>query len=186
MTSRRDFLRATGAASLAAAVPAPALHLPSRARFDLVIRGGAVLDGTGAPARVADVAVTGRKVAALGERLGAGRVELDGRGLAVAPGFIDIHSHADGSMLWYETITRLDLARSTAIVVPSIPLLSLGASFLLLGEVATPRQWAGLALIASGVLAFVTSPHPHEVRERIPSPSAPIAVPTDDASTTTR
>ncbi|HJS47031.1 MAG TPA: twin-arginine translocation signal domain-containing protein, partial [Gemmatimonadales bacterium] len=98
MTSRRDFLRATGAASLAAAFPAPALHLPSRARFDLVIRGGLVLDGTGAAARLADVAVTGRKIAALGEGLAAGRVEIDGRGLAVAPGFIDIHSHADGSM----------------------------------------------------------------------------------------
>ncbi len=83
-----------------------------------------------------------------------------------------------GTMLWYETISRLDLARSTAIVVPSIPLLSIGASFLLLGEVASARQWAGLVLIAGGVLAFVTSPHPHEVRERIPSPSAPIAVPT--------
>jgi len=47
-------------------------------------------------------------------------------------------------------------------------------------EVATARQWAGLALIAGGVLAFVTSPHPREVRERIPSPSAPIAVPTGD------
>jgi len=85
-----------------------------------------------------------------------------------------------GTMLWYETITRLDLARSTAIVVPSIPLLAIGASFLLLGEVATARQWAGLALIAGGVLAFVTSPHPREARERIPSPSAPIAVPTGD------
>jgi drug/metabolite transporter (DMT)-like permease len=85
-----------------------------------------------------------------------------------------------GTMLWYETITRLDLARSTAIVVPSIPLLAIGASFLLLGEVATARQWAGLALIAGGVLAFVTSPHPREARERIPSPSAPISVPTGD------
>jgi drug/metabolite transporter (DMT)-like permease len=87
-----------------------------------------------------------------------------------------------GTMLWYETITRLDLARSTAIVVPSIPLLSIGASFLLLGEVATARQWAGLALIAGGVLAFVTSPHPREARERIPTASAPIAVPTQGAS----
>lgn len=88
-----------------------------------------------------------------------------------------------GTMLWYETITRLDLARSTAIVVPSIPLLSIGASFLLLGEVASARQWGGLALIAGGVLAFVTSPHPREVRERIPSPSAPI-VPTGPATET--
>ena len=63
-----------------------------------------------------------------------------------------------GTNLWYQAITRLDLARTTAIVVPSIPLLSFGASFVLLGEVASPAQWAGLALTAAGVLAFVTAP----------------------------
>jgi len=82
-----------------------------------------------------------------------------------------------GTLLWYETITRLDLARSTAIVVPSIPLLSLGASFLLLGEVAQPRQWLGLLTTAAGVLAFVTAPHVHTGRVRIPEPNAPIAAP---------
>jgi len=64
-----------------------------------------------------------------------------------------------GTLLWYQTIARLDLTRATAIVVPSIPVLSLGASFLLVGEVASARQWLGLALTASGVLAFVTAPH---------------------------
>jgi drug/metabolite transporter (DMT)-like permease len=64
-----------------------------------------------------------------------------------------------GTLLWYQAITRLDLVRSTAIVVPSIPLLSLGASFLLLGEVPTAYQWAGLLLTATGVVAFVTAPH---------------------------
>lgn len=64
-----------------------------------------------------------------------------------------------GTALWYQAITRLDLARTTAIVVPSIPLLSFGASFLILGEVATPAQWLGLLLTAAGVLAFVTAPH---------------------------
>jgi drug/metabolite transporter (DMT)-like permease len=44
-------------------------------------------------------------------------------------------------------------------VVPSIPLLSLGVSWLLVGEVASLRQWAGLLLTASGVIAFVTAPH---------------------------
>jgi drug/metabolite transporter (DMT)-like permease len=63
-----------------------------------------------------------------------------------------------GTLLWYQTLLRLDLGRATAIVVPSIPLLSLGASFLLLGEVATPRQWLGLLLTAAGVLAMVTGP----------------------------
>ncbi len=63
-----------------------------------------------------------------------------------------------GTVLWYQTISRLDLGRATAIVVPSIPVLSLGASFLVLGEVASARQWLGLALTAAGVLAFVTAP----------------------------
>lgn len=63
-----------------------------------------------------------------------------------------------GTLLWYQTIARLDLGRATAIVVPSIPVLSLGASFLVLGEVATPRQWLGLLLTAGGVLAMVTGP----------------------------
>jgi drug/metabolite transporter (DMT)-like permease len=64
-----------------------------------------------------------------------------------------------GTLLWYQAVTRLDLARTTAIVVPSVPLLSLAASFILLGEVPSTRQLAGLALTATGVLIFVTAPH---------------------------
>jgi len=60
-----------------------------------------------------------------------------------------------GTLTWYNAIKRLDLARATAIVVPSVPLLSFGASFLLLGEVASPREWLGLAITAAGVVAFV-------------------------------
>jgi N-acyl-D-amino-acid deacylase len=99
MTTRRDFLQASAALASATVCGSPALHLRSRARFDLVLRGGAVLDGTGAVARVADVAVTAGKIAEVGEGLsGTGSLEVDVRGLAVAPGFIDIHSHADGLM----------------------------------------------------------------------------------------
>jgi drug/metabolite transporter (DMT)-like permease len=82
-----------------------------------------------------------------------------------------------GTLLWYQAIARLDLARTTAIVVPSIPVLSIAVSFALLGEVPTARQWAGLALTATGVLAFVIAPHAVDVRERVPSATAPIAVP---------
>ncbi len=64
-----------------------------------------------------------------------------------------------GTLMWYQAITRLDLARTTAIVVPSIPLLSLATSFMLLGEVPSAQQWMGLLLTATGVLAFVTAPH---------------------------
>jgi drug/metabolite transporter (DMT)-like permease len=82
-----------------------------------------------------------------------------------------------GTNLWYQAIARLDLARTTAIVVPSIPLLSFGASFLLLGEVASPAQWAGLALTAAGVLAFVTAPDAIRPGEHIPAPTAPLLTP---------
>jgi N-acyl-D-aspartate/D-glutamate deacylase len=66
--------------------------------MDLVIRGGSVLDGTGAPPRVADVGVEDGRIAAIG-KLPAGSTELDAGGLAVAPGFIDIHSHSDYTLL---------------------------------------------------------------------------------------
>jgi len=81
-----------------------------------------------------------------------------------------------GTLFWYQAITRLDLARATAIVVPAVPLLSLAASFAILGEVASARQWVGLLLTAGGILAFVTAPHPDEPLERIPTATAPIAV----------
>jgi N-acyl-D-amino-acid deacylase len=70
-----------------------------RRRVDLVLRGGTVLDGTGSAGREADVAITGDRISAVGRGLPAGTVELDVRGLAVAPGFIDIHSHADMNLL---------------------------------------------------------------------------------------
>jgi drug/metabolite transporter (DMT)-like permease len=84
-----------------------------------------------------------------------------------------------GTMLWYLTIARLDLARATAIVVPSIPLLSLLASFFVVGEVPTLRQGLGMLLTAGGVLAFVTAPHAVEERERVPAQTAPLATPAD-------
>jgi N-acyl-D-amino-acid deacylase len=70
------------------------------ARFDLVLRGGHVLDGSGSPATAADVAVAGDRIAAV-ERLprGSGKREIDVSGLAVAPGFIDVHTHDDRALL---------------------------------------------------------------------------------------
>ena len=71
--------------------------------FDLLLRGGTVIDGTGAPARRADVGVLGDRILAVGD-LGAvdpAEVErvLDVDGRVVAPGFIDPHGHSDGSVL---------------------------------------------------------------------------------------
>jgi drug/metabolite transporter (DMT)-like permease len=85
-----------------------------------------------------------------------------------------------GTLMWYNAIARLDLLRSTAIVVPSIPVLSLGASFVLVGEVPSFQQLLGLLLTAAGVFAFVTAPHPVEAVERVPTATAPIAVPAEE------
>lgn len=63
--------------------------------YDLVIRHGRVIDGTGNPAFFADVAVKDGRIAAIGRVVGKGQVELDARGQAVTPGFIDVHTHAD-------------------------------------------------------------------------------------------
>jgi N-acyl-D-amino-acid deacylase len=66
---------------------------------DLVIRGGTVFDGTGAPGRVADIAITGGTISGIGPDLRGDR-ELDASGCAVAPGFIDIHTHYDAQVFW--------------------------------------------------------------------------------------
>jgi N-acyl-D-aspartate/D-glutamate deacylase len=71
--------------------------------FDLVVRGGTVIDGTGGPARRADVGVLGDRIAAVGDLsavdLAAIEVVLDADERVVAPGFIDPHGHSDGSVL---------------------------------------------------------------------------------------
>ncbi len=73
--------------------------------YDLVIRGGRVIDGSGAPARTADVAVTGGRIAAVGGKLGPARREIDADGLLVTPGFVDIHTHYDGQATWDPYLT---------------------------------------------------------------------------------
>jgi len=73
--------------------------------FDLVIRNGTVIDGSGRRRRIADVAVQDGRIAAVDPKLGAGRREIDAAGLIVAPGFVDIHTHYDGQATWDPFIT---------------------------------------------------------------------------------
>jgi len=67
---------------------------------DLVIRGGLVVDGTGAAPRHADVAVEGGLIAQVGQVAAKGRREIDASGLLVTPGWVDIHTHYDGQATW--------------------------------------------------------------------------------------
>ncbi len=73
--------------------------------FDLLIRGGTLVDGSGAPPRTGDLAITGDRIAGVGGRLsGPARRTLDAHGLLVTPGFVDIHTHFDGQATWDDTL----------------------------------------------------------------------------------
>ena len=72
---------------------------------DLVIRGGTVVDGTGAPGRTADVAVDRRDRHEVGRVDGPARRTVDADGLLVTPGFVDIHTHFDGQATWDPHLT---------------------------------------------------------------------------------
>src|SRR5713226_9521602 len=68
--------------------------------YDLLVRRGRVVDGSGLPSYVADVGVKDGKIAEVGKLKGSAAKTIDADGLAVAPGFIDHHTHLDAQMLW--------------------------------------------------------------------------------------
>ncbi len=102
MSTRRDFLWSTGiVAAVAGSDVRFGLNVrPGRPAHDLVIRGGMIFDGRGGDPRIADLAIRAGRIAEIAPRIvGGGEEEIDARGLAVAPGFVDIHSHGDGALL---------------------------------------------------------------------------------------
>jgi N-acyl-D-amino-acid deacylase len=84
---------------------------------ELVIRGGTVVDGTGAAAVTADVAVDGGRITAVGRIAEQGERELDADGLVVAPGWVDIHTHYDGQVTWDPELTPSSWHGVTTVVM---------------------------------------------------------------------
>ena len=85
--------------------------------YDLIIRGGKLVDGTGAPARHADVAIDGDRIVAVGEDLGEARRTIDASGHLVTPGWVDIHTHYDGQATWDPHVTPSGWNGVTTIVM---------------------------------------------------------------------
>jgi len=85
--------------------------------YDLVIRNGRIVDGTGAAAFTGDVAVRGGRIAALGRVAGSGRREIDAAGKLVTPGWVDVHTHLDGQATWDPLLTPASNHGVTTVVM---------------------------------------------------------------------
>ena len=85
--------------------------------FDLIIRNADVADGLGNPLRHADVAVKDGRIAAIGSDLGQARETVDARGLVLAPGVIDVHTHYDAQLTWDSTASPSPALGVTTVVI---------------------------------------------------------------------
>jgi N-acyl-D-amino-acid deacylase len=129
--------------------------------YDVVVRGGTVYDGSGAPGVRADVALRGDRIAAIGTIIERGATELDATGLALAPGFIDVHSHDDFAVLLDPAMACKVMQGVTTDIVGNcgsgvVPFAAGLRRFRRLHPDADPRPWEGFG----GYLARVDETRP--------------------------
>ena len=120
--------------------------------FDLVVRNGTVVDGTGAAPREADVGVRDGRIAAVGTIAGKGREEINATGRIVTPGFVDIHTHYDGQAVWDTHMTPSAWHGVTTAVMGLLTLLTCTPLF--------PVAWAGAGF---GIWALVVLNRPEVI-----------------------
>src|ERR1700710_2889179 len=84
---------------------------------DIVIRGGTILDGTGAAAFTGDIAIDGGQLTEVSDKAGPGKREIDATGLLVTPGWVDVHTHYDGQATWDSTLAPSSWHGVTTIVM---------------------------------------------------------------------
>ncbi len=88
-----------------------------RLEIDLTIKGGLVVDGSGAPPFRADIAVAGGRIVDIGKAVPPAREEIDARGHVVTPGFVDIHTHYDGQVTWENRLVPSSYHGVTTVVM---------------------------------------------------------------------
>lgn len=86
-------------------------------RHDLVLRSGLIVDGSGSAPFRGDVAIDGGKISAVGVVKGTGREEIDASGKLITPGFVDVHTHYDGQVLWEERLAPSSSHGVTTVVM---------------------------------------------------------------------
>ena len=85
--------------------------------YDLIIRGGTLVDGTGAAPFIADIAISGSEIAAIGTIAAPAAREIDATGKLVTPGWVDIHTHYDGQITWCSRMDPSSTLGATTVVV---------------------------------------------------------------------
>ena len=106
------------------------------AQFDTLIRGGRIVDGSGAPTFVADVAIKDGVIAAIGKAPGSATRVIDAEGLFVTPGWVDIHTHYDGQVSWDP-----ELAQSLRHGVTTAVMGNCGVGFAPVESARDQRRW---------------------------------------------